>query len=103
MRRCREEAIGVTLVAGPLAAGWPTSRPLRSYPDRGRRSGNTPRSWLLKRTRNLAASLLRFAAKGRITQAVIAEVTPFGVGISPLYDCATYPIPSLRKAPFFAF
>ena len=42
-------------------------------------------------------------AGGRVSQAVIAEATPLGLGVSPLFDCATPAIPSLRKAPVFAF
>jgi protein-L-isoaspartate(D-aspartate) O-methyltransferase len=42
-------------------------------------------------------------APGGITQAVMAEATAYGLSFTALFDCATRPLPSLRKAPVFSF
>jgi protein-L-isoaspartate(D-aspartate) O-methyltransferase len=84
------DAINVTLVAGPLAVGWPP---------------HAPYDLILAAQINQETGRILTAiyGAGRITQAVIGEATPFGLAISPLFDCATPPIPSLRKASVFAF
>ena len=97
-----QEAPGVTLVSGPLAAGWPANGPY----DLILIEGAVPRipPALAAQTHQETGQILAaIYADGRTTQAVIAETTAFGVGISPLFDCATPPIPSLRQAPVFAF
>jgi protein-L-isoaspartate(D-aspartate) O-methyltransferase len=96
------EAIGVTLVAGPLAAGWPPHAPYDLILIEGA-VPEIPPALAAQTNQETGRILAAIYGEGRITQAVIAEVTPFGVGISPLFDCATQPIPSLRKAPVFAF
>jgi protein-L-isoaspartate(D-aspartate) O-methyltransferase len=96
------EAPSAVLVTGPLAAGWPAHGPY----DLVLIEGAVPQipAALAGQTRQEAGRILAaIHAEGRITQAVIAETTAFGVGISPLFDCGTHLIPSLRKAPMFAF
>jgi protein-L-isoaspartate(D-aspartate) O-methyltransferase len=96
------EAPGVTLVSGPLGSGWPALAPY----DLILIEGAVP--WIPaalagqthQETGRIVAAIY---GEGRITQAVIAEPTAAGLGISPLFDCATPPIPSLRPAPIFAF
>jgi protein-L-isoaspartate(D-aspartate) O-methyltransferase len=95
-------APGVTLVSGPLAAGWPSLAPydliviegaVPAIPDA-----------LGKQTQQESGRILAaIHGAGRITQAVLAEPTSFGIGITPIFDCGTPPIPSLQKAHVFAF
>ena len=47
--------------------------------------------------------LAALCGEGRTTQAIIGEPTASGLGTSPLFDCATPPIPSLGRAPVFEF
>jgi protein-L-isoaspartate(D-aspartate) O-methyltransferase len=97
-----QEAPGVTVVSGPLAAGWPANGPYDLILIEGAVPGIPPA--LAAQTHQETGRILAaIHTEGRVTQAVIAETTPFGVGISPLFDCATPPIPSLRRAPAFAF
>ncbi|HBK08666.1 MAG TPA: protein-L-isoaspartate O-methyltransferase [Acetobacteraceae bacterium] len=96
------EAPGVSLVSGPLAAGWPSQGPY----DLILIEGAVPEipSALANQVRSETGRIMAvIATAGHITQAVIAEATPFGLGISTLFDCATPVIPSLRRAPVFAF
>ncbi len=96
------EAIGVTLVAGPLAAGWPPHAPYDLILIEGA-VPEIPPALVAQTNQESGRILAAICGEGRITQAVIAEVTSFGAGISPLFDCATRPIPSLRKPAVFAF
>jgi protein-L-isoaspartate(D-aspartate) O-methyltransferase len=96
------EMPGVTLVTGPLGAGWPARAPY----DLILVEGAVPRipPALAAQTRQETGRILAaICADGRITQAIIAEATAAGLAISPLFDCATAPLPSLRSATAFAF
>jgi protein-L-isoaspartate(D-aspartate) O-methyltransferase len=96
------EAPGVTLVSGPLAAGWTAQAPY----DLVLIEGSVPEipPALAAQTQQESGRVMTVVnVGGRVSQAVIAEATPFGLGVSPLFDCATPAIPSLRKAPVFAF
>lgn len=96
------EAPGVSLVAGPLSAGWPSHAPY----DLILIEGAVPEipAALVNQTQQESGRIMAvIRVGGHITQAIIAEATPAGLGISPLFDCATPMIPSLRKAPVFAF
>jgi protein-L-isoaspartate(D-aspartate) O-methyltransferase len=90
------------LVSGPLGAGWPSHAPY----DLILIEGAVPdvpaalASQLHQETGRLLAPICR---DGRTTRAVMAEVTPSGLGLTPIFDCATPPIPSLRRAPVFQF
>jgi protein-L-isoaspartate(D-aspartate) O-methyltransferase len=96
------EAPGVTVVSGPLADGWPASGPYDLILIEGAVAAIPP-ALAAQTHRETGRILAAIHQEGRITQAVIAEATPAGVSISPLFDCATPPIPSLRKAQVFAF
>lgn len=96
------EAPGVTLVSGPLAAGWPANGPYDLILIEGAVPA-IPAALGAQTHQETGRILTAIHGEGRITQAVIAEATPFGVSISPLFDCGTPPIPSFRKAPVFAF
>jgi protein-L-isoaspartate(D-aspartate) O-methyltransferase len=95
-------APSVTVVTGPLAAGWPANGPYDLILIEGA-VPEIPAALAAQTHRESGRILAALHVEGRITQAVIAEATALGVGISPLFDCGTPPIPSLRKAPMFAF
>jgi protein-L-isoaspartate(D-aspartate) O-methyltransferase len=96
------EAPSVTLVTGPLAVGWPAHGPFDLILIEGA-VAQIPAALAAQTHQETGRILAAIRTEGRITQAVIAEATAFGVGISPLFDCGTPLIPSLRKAPIFAF
>lgn len=96
------EAPGVNLVSGPLASGWTSHGPYDLILIEGAVPEVPPA--LAAQTRQETGRILgALHAPGRVTQAVIAEATAFGLSFSPLFDCATHPLPSLRKAPVFSF
>ena len=96
------EAPGVNLVAGPLAAGWPTGAPydiiliegaIREIPDA-----------VAKQLKAEGGRLVTvISGPGRTNQAVLAEATPFGLRAQPVFDCGTPALPSLRPVPEFIF
>jgi protein-L-isoaspartate(D-aspartate) O-methyltransferase len=96
------EAPGVSLVSGPLAAGWMSHGPYDLILIEGAVAEIPPalRNQIRQETGRILAAL---HAPGRVTQAIMAEATQFGLSASPLFDCATHPLPSLRKAPEFSF
>jgi protein-L-isoaspartate(D-aspartate) O-methyltransferase len=96
------EAPGVNLVSGPMASGWASSGPYDLILIEGAVPEVPPA--LAAQTRQGSGRVLAaLHAPGRVTQAVIAEATAYGLSFSPLFDCATPPLPSLRKAPVFSF
>jgi protein-L-isoaspartate(D-aspartate) O-methyltransferase len=96
------EAPGVTLVSGPLAAGWPAAAPYDLILIEGA-VPEIPAALAAQTHQETGRILAVLQNDGRITQAVIGEATPAGLGISPLFDCATPALPSMRKTPSFAF
>jgi protein-L-isoaspartate(D-aspartate) O-methyltransferase len=96
------EAPGVTLMSGRLAAGCPALGPYDLILIEGA-VPEIPPAVAAQARQETGRILAIINAPGRITQAVIAESTAFGLGVSTLFDCATPPIPSLQKAPVFAF
>ncbi|MGD0103038.1 MAG: protein-L-isoaspartate O-methyltransferase [Rhodopila sp.] len=96
------EAPGVTVVSGPLAAGWPAQAPYDLILIEGA-VPEIPPALAAQVHQETGRILAAINGEGRITQAVIAEATAVGLGISALFDCAAPPIPSLQKAPLFAF
>ena len=96
------EAPSVTLVEGPLAAGWATGAPydiiliegaVREIPDA-----------IGKQLKIGGGRLVTvIAGPGRTNQAVLAEATPFGLRAQAVFDCGTPALPSLRPAPEFVF
>ncbi len=105
-----EVAPSVTLVAGPLAAGWPPTAPYDLILIEGAVS-EVPAlltDQLHREQGRLVAALSEAdGAPGPglagTTRAILAEATAAGLGITPIFDCATPPLPALRKAPVFAF
>jgi protein-L-isoaspartate(D-aspartate) O-methyltransferase len=96
------EAPGVTLVSGPVAAGWPANAPYDLILIEGA-VPEIPAALIAQTHRETGRIIAAIHAPERVTQAVIAEATAAGLGLSVLFDCATPPIPSMRRAPAFAF
>ncbi len=95
-------APGVNLVSGPLAVGWPSHGPYDLILIEGAVSEIPPA--LVPQLRQESGRILAaLQMPGRVTQAMMGETTPFGLSFSPLFDCATHLLPSLRKAPAFSF
>ncbi len=96
------EAPGVTVVTGPLAAGWPKHAPYDLILIEGA-APEIPPALAAQMQQQTGRIVAVICGEGRITQAVMAEATASGLGVCPLFDCATPPIPSLRKNAVFAF
>jgi len=97
-----EFAPGVSLVSGPLSAGWPPGASydviliegaLRDIPA-------AIGDQLHRETGRLVTVCLGAGAGG---QAVLAEATVAGLRTQPMFDCTTAPIGSLIRAPGFVF
>jgi protein-L-isoaspartate(D-aspartate) O-methyltransferase len=96
------EAPNVSLVAGSLAAGWLSHSPYDLILIEGAVPEIPPA--LVGQTRQETGRILgALHVPGRVTHAVMAEATSYGLSFSPLFDCATHPLPSLRKTPVFSF
>ena len=96
------EAPGVMLVSGPFSDGWPALAPYDLIFIEGAVPQIPPA--LTMQVRQESGRIVgAIAGEDRVTQAVMAESTGAGLGLSRLFDCATPPIPSLRTASVFAF
>ena len=98
-----ELAPGISLVSGPLAAGWPPGAPYDVILIEGAVRSIPPAigEQLHRETGRLVAVLCRENGSG--CQAVLAEATPAGVRTQPMFDCATPPLPSLLPPAAFEF
>ena len=96
------EAPYVKLVSGPLAAGWPEQAPYDLILIDGA-VPEIPPPLAMQIHQETGRILAAICGEGRITQAVQAEATASGLGMTTMFDCATPPIPALRRAPIFAF
>jgi len=96
------EAPAVTLVTGPLSAGWPAGAPYDVILIEGAVAAIPPA--LIGQAHSQTGRILTaLCQQGRTTQAVIGEMSAGGISTCPLFDCATPPIPSLRPVPAFEF
>lgn len=97
-----ELAPSVSLVTGPLAAGWPPGAPYDVILLEGavREVPAALGEQLLKEAGRLVAVIATGSVGG---QAVLAEATMAGLRTQPMFDCATPLIPSLLPQPGFAF
>jgi protein-L-isoaspartate(D-aspartate) O-methyltransferase len=95
-------APGVNLVAGPLAAGWPSEAPYDIVLIEG--AVAVPPQTILAQLR-LEAGRLVTVIRGAAGhgQAVRGETTQAGLRLRTEFDCATPPIPALLPAPVFTF
>jgi protein-L-isoaspartate(D-aspartate) O-methyltransferase len=97
-----ELAPSVSLVSGPLAAGWQPGAPYDVILIEGAAPEIPPAigEQLRRQTGRLVAVLTE---GGGVCQAVLAEATPAGLRAQPMFDCATAPLPSLLPTPGFVF
>jgi protein-L-isoaspartate(D-aspartate) O-methyltransferase len=97
-----EFAPGVSLVSGPLAAGWPPGAPYDVILIEGALREIPPAigHQLHKETGRLVTVCIESGSGG---QAVLAEATVAGLRTQPMFDCTTAPIGSLIDAPGFVF
>jgi protein-L-isoaspartate(D-aspartate) O-methyltransferase len=97
-----EFAPEVSVVSGPLAAGWPAGAPYDVILLEGAVQTIPPA--VAGQLRNNGGRLVTVVcAGGRTSHAVLAEATGVGLRAQPMFDCATPPLPSLLPAPAFAF
>jgi protein-L-isoaspartate(D-aspartate) O-methyltransferase len=97
-----ELAPGVSLVSGPLAAGWPPGAPYDVVLIEGavRDVPAAIGEQLHKETGRLVTVCM---ANGTGGQAMLAEATTAGLRMQPMFDCATPPIPGLVRSAGFVF
>jgi len=97
-----EAAPTVSLVSGPLHAGWSAAAPYDIIVIEGGVTEIPPA--LGAQLRNEGGRLVAVIRDtGRTGYAVLAEATPAGLSAQPLFDCATPVLPSLLPAPEFQF
>lgn len=97
-----ELAPGVSVVVGPLAAGWKSGAPYDLVLIEGAVADipDVIGAQLRADTGRLATVRVR---NGAIGSAVLAEPTPFGLRAQPMFDCATGLLQSLMAKPVFTF
>jgi protein-L-isoaspartate(D-aspartate) O-methyltransferase len=95
-------APSVSLVTGPLAAGWPTGAPYDLILIEGAVARIPPAigEQLRADAGRLATICMVGATEG---QAVLAEATVAGLRTQPMFDCTAPPIPGLLSSPVFVF
>lgn len=92
----------VSVVSGPLEAGWPNGAPYDLILIEGAVQ-QIPRS-LNEQLRADTGRLATVLKPGRgLGHAVLAEPTPVGLRPQPAFDCGTPLIPSLERRPGFVF
>ena len=97
-----ELAPSVSLVSGPMAAGWPTAAPYDVILIEGGVQA-IPKA-IGEQLRQQSGRLVAVTTGNeRLGQAVLAEATPAGLRTQPMFDCATPPIPGLMRSPGFVF
>jgi protein-L-isoaspartate(D-aspartate) O-methyltransferase len=97
-----ELAPGVSLVSGPLAAGWPAGAPYDVILIEGAVTDIPPA--VSEQLREGGGRLVAICTdSGTGGQAVLAEATMGGLRKQPMFDCASPPIPMLASAPAFVF
>lgn len=95
------EAPNVTLINAAPAAGQPAQGPY----DLILIDGSVPEipGSLAKQVKQTGGRIMATIDYGRVTTAVRAERGAEGLTVTKLFDCGTPALPSLRKAPAFAF
>jgi protein-L-isoaspartate(D-aspartate) O-methyltransferase len=92
----------VTMVTGPLHAGWPAGAPYDVILIEGA-AADIPPALIGQMHAETGRILAVLAQEGRTTRAVMGEPSVNGLGTCALFDCGTPLIPSLRRAPAFEF
>lgn len=96
------EAPGVTLVSGPLAAGWPAGGPYDLILIEGGITAiPTAIESQLKQDGGRLVAVL--TGPGRPGQAVLAEPSAGRLRAQPMFDCAVPTLPGFRPEPAFTF
>lgn len=93
----------INVVAGPLAAGWPSGAPYDVILIEGTVHDIPPAIGRQLRAEGGRLVTVLRENGGRTSAAVLAEATPAGLRAQPMFDCATPDLPSLRPAPAFEF
>ena len=97
-----ELAPSVSLVTGPVAAGWPGGAPYDVILIEGA-VREIPREVGAQLHREAGRLVAVLTGGAGLCQAVLAEATSAGLRPQPMFDCATAPIPSLLSPPGFVF
>jgi protein-L-isoaspartate(D-aspartate) O-methyltransferase len=96
-------APGVSLVSGPLAAGWPSGGPYDIILLEGAVPAIPPALGSQLRADGGRLVGVLSGPSGRTGQAVLAEASVGGLRTRSAFDCATPLLPSFRPAPAFTF
>ena len=92
----------VTIVSGPLGAGWPSGAPFDVILIEGAVATIPPSlAQQLQYDGGRLVAVIR--GDSGVGQAVLAEPTPAGLRAQAIFDCATPSIPSLLPSPSFVF
>ena len=91
----------VSLVSGPLAAGWKAAAPYDIVLIEGAVETIPPA--LVAQLKPQGGRLLAVRIGGGMGQAVLGERVGDALSLQPVFDCATPLVPSLRPAPGFVF
>jgi len=97
-----EVAPSVSLVAGPMTAGWPPAAPYDVILIEGAVQ-EIPQAIGDQLHQQSGRLVTICAGSARLGQAVLAEATPAGLRTQPIFDCATPPIPCFTQSPGFVF
>ncbi|MGH7058037.1 MAG: protein-L-isoaspartate O-methyltransferase family protein, partial [Acetobacteraceae bacterium] len=92
----------VSLVEGPLAAGWPAGAPWHVIMIEGAVE-EIPPAIGAQLDREAGRLVTVLAAKTRGQQGVIASPAGAGLAVQGVFDCATAVLPPLKSAPRFIF
>jgi len=93
---------GITLVSGPLAAGWPGGAPYDVVFVEG--AVEEIPAALAAQLRPATGRLIAVrATAGQVGQAVLGEVGGAGLRLQPVFDCTAPVLAALRRVPGFVF
>ena len=97
-----ELAPSVSLVAGPMTAGWSSAAPYDVILIEGAVQ-EIPQAIGEQLHQQSGRLVTVCTGTGRLGQAILAEATPAGLRTQPMFDCATPPIPCFTQSPGFVF
>jgi protein-L-isoaspartate(D-aspartate) O-methyltransferase len=97
-----ELAPSVSLVSGPMTAGWSPAAPYDVILIEGAIQ-EIPQAIGDQLHQQSGRLVTVCAGNERLGQAILAEATPAGLRMQPMFDCATPPIPCFKQSPGFVF